>query len=50
MTPEQLQAYRDALKAGKFDPQKATYYDPIQRGFNEGIEFAEAQIKKVLAE
>lgn len=48
MTPDQLQQYRDLLAKGKFDPDKRSDQYPYQRGVNDGVAFAEAQLDKVL--
>jgi hypothetical protein len=48
MTPEQLQELRDALKAGKVAPDKVSNEWAFQRAWNEGIEFAERQLEKIV--
>ena len=50
MNPDQLNQYRDLLKAGKFDPDRQNVDYAYQRGVNSGIEFAEEQLAKVLKE
>src|SRR4051812_48805640 len=46
MTPEQLQALRDALIAGKVPDEKTSPDRAFLRGWNEGVAFAEMQIEK----
>ena len=49
MTPEQIDAFKSLLNAGRFDPDKADFEKwAFQRGFNAGIEFAELQLKKAM--
>jgi uncharacterized protein YeaC (DUF1315 family) len=48
MTPEQLQALRDALIAGKVPDEKTSPDRAFLRGWNEGVAFAEMQIDKIL--
>jgi uncharacterized protein YeaC (DUF1315 family) len=48
MTPEQLQALRDALIAGKVPDEKTSPERAFLRGWNEGVAFAEMQIDKIL--
>ena len=48
MNDEQLQKFRDALKAGKVAPERVSEEYAFQRAWNEGIEFAERQIDKIL--
>jgi hypothetical protein len=50
MSQEQLQAFREVLRAGKVSPEKVSTEYAFQRAWNEGIEFAERQLAKVLAE
>lgn len=47
MTPISIQPLRDALKAGKVAPDKLSDEWVFQRGWNEGIEFAERQMDKI---
>lgn len=48
MSKEQLQQLRDALKAGKVAPEKVSDEYAFQRAWNEGIEFAERQLNKIV--
>jgi hypothetical protein len=50
MSPEQMQKFRNALTAGKVRPEKVSTEYAFQRAWNEGIEFAERQLHKILAE
>ena len=50
MTPEQLQQFRDLLAAGKVPDEKASEKRVYLRGWNGGLEFAQAQLAKVLGE
>ena len=47
MSPEQLQAFRDALRAGKVTDEKASPDRVFLRGWNDGVAFAEMQIDKI---
>jgi hypothetical protein len=47
MKSAQLKSIRDALKAGKVAPDKLSDEWVFQRGWNEGIEFAQMQIDKI---
>lgn len=47
MTAEQLQALRDALRAGKVADEKLSPERAFLRGWNNGVEFAENQIDKI---
>lgn len=48
MTPEQIQQYRDALRAGKVADDKASEARVFLRGWNDGIAFAEMQLAKIV--
>lgn len=48
MTPDQIQKYKDTLKAGKFDPDKRVTQYEFQRGWNSALEFAEAYLDATL--
>ena len=50
MSPEQMQKFRAALTAGKVAPEKVSDEYAFQRAWNEGIEFAERQLQKILSE
>ena len=47
MNPDQLQALREALKAGKVADEKLSPDRAFLRGWNEGVEFAQNQIDKI---
>ena len=48
MTPEQIQQYRDALRAGKIADEKLNPDRAFLRGWNEGIAFAEMLLAKIV--
>jgi hypothetical protein len=48
LPPSQLQQIREALKAGKVSPEKVSTEYAFQRAWNEGIEFAERQIDRIV--
>jgi hypothetical protein len=50
MTPEQLQQFRDLIKAGRVPDEKASENRVYLRGWNGGLEFAETHLAKVLGE
>ena len=49
MTPENLQALRDVLKAGKVPDERLQPQErrAFLRGWNEGVAFAEMQVEKI---
>lgn len=47
MTAQQLERYREVLRAGKVAPDKVSEEYAFQRAWNEGIEFAERQLDKI---
>jgi len=47
MTPEPLQAYRDALKAGRIPTNDPSLKYEFRSGWNEGVEFAQNQFDKI---
>ena len=49
MSPEQLQQLLALIAAGKVPDERLSERRVFLRGWNEGIEFVEDQIKKVLA-
>jgi hypothetical protein len=50
VTPDQLDQLHTLLDLGRFNPQSINFEQwAFQRGFNEGIQFAIDQIKKVMA-
>jgi hypothetical protein len=49
MTPEQLAKLLELMTLGKVPDEKLSADRVFHRGWNEGIEFVEALIKKVLA-
>lgn len=48
MTPHQLEQLRQVLTAGKFEADKDKAEYPFQRGWNAGIEYAEAHLELIL--
>lgn len=48
MEKEQLQAIRDALAAGRLADDDKTLVYEFRRGWNEGVEFAQNQINRIL--
>ncbi len=46
MTPAQLQQFKEALAAEKFDPGKRSDQYEFQRGWNAALEFAEQKLKQ----
>jgi hypothetical protein len=48
MTPEQIQQYRDALRAGKVADDKVSEARIFLHGWNEGVMFAEMLLAKIV--
>jgi len=48
MTPQQLHILREALAGGKITDDLMSSDRPFLRGWNQGVEFAENQINKIL--
>ena len=48
MTPEQIQQYRDALRASKVADDKTSENRVFLRGWNDGVAFAEMQLAKIV--
>lgn len=50
MTPQQLQQYRDLLASGRVPDNRLSDTRVFYRGWNEGVDYAERMLRKVLGE
>lgn len=49
MSEEQLRLFREVLRLGRTTPDKGTDY-AFRRGWNEGIEYAQRHLEKILSD
>ena len=50
MTPEQLKQYRSMLSSGRVPDNRLSDTRVFHRGWNEGLDYAERMLRKVLGE